>query len=331
MRTFRVISVAAFLLAMVSTLGALSVAAQGQIGDSPFTAPYIDNLPHTIAAGSAMWFRFDYSLGDSGDRPVSTIVMVNGNKPGLGFEVWTPEALAGATDSKPVGRGGPRNINCDTGAFSAQGECQTADLTWVGAFGMGESYFVRVFNNTNSVATILLTITGSGVSLPTPTPVASNVVAQPTRQPAALPAPTAPPVPPAVAQNIDDPNKSVPIDGVPHTIAANSATWFRFAYAPLNDNGGRVGKTVRLVNGNHSGVRFEVWTPDHVNDWWDNQKPVGRGTVYMLDCDTGEMSETGQCESPDLIWMGSFNTAATYYVRVVNDNRQPAVFTLTIQ
>ena len=143
--------------------------------------------------------------------------------------------------------------------------------------------------------------------------------------------PPTPPASPAVAQNIDDPNRSIPVDGVSHSLAAHSATWFRFAYSRRNDNGERITRTVRLVNGNHSGVHFEVWTPDHVNDWWDNQKPVRRGTVYMLDCDTGEFSETGECESPDLIWIGSFNTDATYYVRVVNDNGQPAVFTLTIQ
>jgi hypothetical protein len=227
-----------------------------------------------------------------------------------------------------VGRGGSRNVACDTGAFSAQGECQTADLIWVGAFGMGGTYYVRVFNTPNNAANILLTIAGAGVSLGMPTPTTSSAVVQPTLQPVA---PPAPPVPPLALQNIDDPNKSVPIDNAPHTIAANSATWFRFDYTPLTDNGERIVRTVRLVNGNHSGVRFEVWTPDHVNDWWDNQKPVGRGTVYMLDCDTGEPSESGECESPDLIWIGKFNIGATYYVRVVNDNPQPAVFTLTIQ
>lgn len=322
MKTFRLIGIAVLVLAVFFTFGAMTVAAQGQTGDSPLTAPYIDNALHNIAANSAMWFRFDYSLSDSDERPVSTIVMVNGNKPGLGFEVWTPEALAGSTDSKPVGRGGSRNIACDTGAFSAQGECQTADLTWVGAFGMGETYYVMVFNNTNSAANILLTITGSGVGLATPTPAVSSAVVSLTPQP---------PVPPVVVQNIDDPNRSVAIDNAPHNIAANSATWFRFDYTPLTDTGARIAKTVRLLNGNHSGVRFEVWTPDHVNDWWDNQKPVGRGTVYMLDCDTGEPSESGQCESADLIWIGSFNVGATYYVRIVNDNPQPAVFTLTIQ
>ena len=327
MRTFRSIGTM-LVLVVFFALGTMTVAAQGQSGDSPVTAPYIDNAPHNIAANSALWFRFDYSLGDSGERPVSTIIMVNGNKPGLGFEVWTPEALAGSTDSKPVGRAGSRNVKCDTGAFSAQGECQTADLTWVGAFGMGETYYVKVFNNTNSAATILLTIAGSGIGLGTPTPTAPSAIAQPTPRP---PAPPAPMVPPAVVQNIDDPNKSVPIDNAPHSIAANSATWFRFDYTPLTDTGERIAKTVRLVNGNHSGVRFEVWTPDHVNDWWDNQKPVGRGTVYMSDCDSGQPSESGQCESSDLIWIGSFNIGATYCVRVVNDNWQPAVFTLTIQ
>jgi hypothetical protein len=227
---------------------------------------------------------------------------------------------------------------------------------------------VRAFNDNNFATSIRLTIEGSGVGLATPVPPAALAAVAPTQppvvptQPAAalslpIPAPTLPaaplalpvpaptqaaPVPsqpvappqppkPVIMPNVDDPNRSVPIDNNPHILAANSATWFRFDYNTVNDNGDRLTAEIHLVNGNQSGVRFEIWTPDRVNDWWDGNKPVGRGTVSMLDCDTGEPSESGGCPSPDLIWKGGFNTAATYYVRVVNDNSQPTGFTLTIQ
>ncbi len=130
--------------------------------------------------------------------------------------------------------------------------------------------------------------------------------------------------------NMDDPAKAIDIDNALHTIAAKSPMWFRFDYTPVNENGDRIVKTVRLVYGNHSGVRFEVWTPDHVNDWWDNQKPIGRGTLDMVDCDTGQPSETGECQSNDLTWVGGFGSRGTYYVRVFNENNDPVVFTLTI-
>ena len=127
--------------------------------------------------------------------------------------------------------------------------------------------------------------------------------------------------------NVDDPNRSTLVDGGPHILAANSATWFRFDYARSADPAYRL-KDVRLINGNNSGVRFEVWPPNHVNDWWDGNKPVGRGTVYMTDCDTHEYAEEGECPSPDLIWMGSFNFDGSIYIRVVNDNPVPSFFTL---
>jgi hypothetical protein len=140
MRTFRFIGAVALVLAALFGVGALAASAQGPVGDSPYTATFIDNASHSIGANSSLWFRFNYSMGDSGERPISTITLVNGNKPGLGFEVWTLEALAGQTENKPVGRGGSHKLDCDTGQFTLGGECVTSDLTWVGAFGLPETY-----------------------------------------------------------------------------------------------------------------------------------------------------------------------------------------------
>ena len=105
--------------------------------------------------------------------------------------------------------------------------------------------------------------------------------------------------------------------------------WYRFNYG-VSDTGERPVRTVTLVNGNNSGIRFEVWTPDILNNWWEKQ-PIGRGTQYSVDCDTGEASDQGECRSNDLTWMGAFNFNDSIYVRVVNDNDHPTVFQLTLQ
>ena len=146
-----------------------------------------------------------------------------------------------------------------------------------------------------------------------------------------LPAPAVPAwntssAPGALIANQDDPGRAAYIDNLPHQLAAGAATWYRFDY----DATDRPVRTVKLLYGNGSGVRFDVYTPDRLGNWWEN-KPVGRGTVYMIDCVTGEDSETGECQSPDLKWMGKFIISWTVYVRVVNGNGFPAMFTLTVK
>ena len=116
------------------------------------------------------------------------------------------------------------------------------------------------------------------------------------------------------------------IDNQTHILAAGAAVWYSFYY----DATDRPQRTLLLINGNHSGVRFEVWTPDRLNDWWENT-PTGRGTVHMVDCDTEEESAAGQCESPYLKWGAAFAFNWTIYVRVVNNNGYPTAFTLTLQ
>lgn len=130
--------------------------------------------------------------------------------------------------------------------------------------------------------------------------------------------------------NLDDPAQATEIDGAPHTLPGKSALWFRFDYNPLDENGNHINRTIVMVNGKDKGVRFDIWTPDHMLDWWDGNKPVGQGTVSNVACDTNLPSDSGACQSSDLSWVGGFNRGATYYVRVVNDNNDPVVFTLAI-
>ncbi len=121
------------------------------------------------------------------------------------------------------------------------------------------------------------------------------------------------------------PGGATAINNQTQSIPANAALWYSFQYA-----GDRSTITATLVNGNGSGIQFNVFTPAQIGDWWETP-PIGRGTVQMLDCSTMTPSEMGQCQSNDLIWIGDFNASGTYYIEVVNTTGSSLNFTLTIQ
>jgi hypothetical protein len=181
MKTTRFTSAVALALMLLMGASALPAGAAGPVGTSPNNASYIDNRPHMLDGNGSLWLRFDYAITDTGDRPVSTITLVNGDKDNIGFEVWTPDGVSDMTDNKPIGRGTPYNVDCDTGELSGQGACRSNDLIWSGAFGESGTYFVKIINNNASRASVQLVIQGSGVSLkqapPTITP---NTISNPT-------------------------------------------------------------------------------------------------------------------------------------------------------
>lgn len=304
MNTFRYMTIGIVIVALF-TMSGTGVYAQAPEGDSPINAVQINNQPRPILPNAALWFRFDY---DATLRPAATIQLVNGTNSGMRFEVWTPDAIANIANNNPTGYGAAFTVACPADSLALSG-CQTKNLIWSGGFTSSGTFYVRVINDNNTPGTVLLTI--EGVDIPSPSLLAPSA------------APTQANV---VLQNTDDPGKASPIDGKQHLLAAGAPVWYRFDY----DATDRPTKTVLLVNGNHSGVRFEVWTPDRLNTWWEN-KPVGRGTVYMIDCETGEDVESGGCGSADLKWMGRFIFSWTVYVRVVNGNGSPTGFTLTVK
>ncbi len=317
METLKLVRAVLLALVVLLSLGALTAAAQGPVA-------YLDNQSHTVPANGSVLYRFDYAINnDTGEHPITTMTLVNGTNSGLGFQVWTLDNVklaqrsdaTSTTDNIPVGRGTPQAVDCDTGEIEGSGGCQSADLIWRGALGGTGTYYVLVTNGNSSPADFLLKVEGNGVSLGQRPAVAS----------------TAPAGAPGLTVTTDDPNKAAAMDGQRHTIAANSATWYRFDYAINNDTGERPVKTIALVNGNHSGATFEVWTADALNGGWWNNTPIGRGTPYSMDCDTGERTGGGQCQSADLTWSGTFGTSGTYYVRVVNDNNAATDVVLTIQ
>ncbi len=332
MKTLRTAGAILLVLAALLGFGALTAAAQ-----APSGLPYFDNQPHVIDPTASLFYRFDYGVSDDPSaHPLTTITLVNGTNSGLGFSVWTGDTVGDIVDNKPVGQGTTSQVDCTTGAPTGAGGCQSPDLTWSGAFGSDGPYYVVVTNSNNSSTKFALQISGTGVSLGPQKPVvaappaAAPKLSAPAAAPATAPKTSAPAAAPALAAvNMDDPAKATPIDAAQHTVPANSGVWYRFDYA-LNDDGSRPTKLITLVNGNRSGVSFQVWTPDIISDWFDN-KPIGVGTPLPLDCDSGQVSGSGGCQSSNLTWQGAFGESGTYYVRVVNNSNSPVQVALTIQ
>lgn len=116
------------------------------------------------------------------------------------------------------------------------------------------------------------------------------------------------------------------ISNEPQSIPANSTYWYKFDYA-----GDKSLVTILMPNGTETLVEFNVFTPEEAQSWWEPKtKPIGRGTPYSVDCNTGEEVYWGECKSSDLKWKGQFNFSGTFYVQVVNYNTGTANFSLTI-
>lgn len=311
MKNVKIAGAVLLALAVLLTLGAVTVSAQGPVA-------YLDNQSHSLAANGSAMYRFDYALNSDGTRPTVTITLVNGTNSGVNFQVWPPETIGDMADNKPIGIGSAQTVDCNTGEITGSGGCQSPDMIWVGAFGSGGTYYVLVTNGNNTQVNYTLKISGSGFSL-------GQQVA------AAAPAPVqAPAAAPAIAANVDDPAKAVAIDGQQHSLPAGAVTWYSFNYG-LNDDGSHPVKTITLANGTNSGVTFQVWSTDQFQGGWWNNTPIGQGTPASVDCSTLELAGQGGCQSSDLTWAGAFAGPGTYYVRVINNTGAPVNYTLTIQ
>ncbi len=302
MKALRIVGLVLVVVALLAGFGAMTVAADGPVVyAAPVSASYIDNQAHTIQPNSSVLYRFDYTIDTiDGLRPTTTITLLNGNVTGLTFAVWTPDMVTDMADNKPIGLGSTFNVGSDSGIV------QSTDLMWSGAFGASGSYYVQVTNPNSAAMSAQLMISGSGVSL------APIAVTGPSAN-AAQPGP-----------NTDDPNKAVALNGASQTVPANSAMWFSFNYAVNTDTGARPVQTITLANGTASGLSFQVYSPDLLNNWWQNA-PIGSGTTEMV------AGENGMAPSADLTWTGAFGGSGTYYVRVINNSANAIPAVLTIQ
>ncbi len=127
--------------------------------DDPAKATAIDGQSHSVPAGSAAWYSFNYGLNDDGTHPVVLITLPNGAANGLAFQVWTQDEMTGGWyNNTPIGVGSAQSEDCDTGNTVGGGGCQSPDLIWKGALGAPGTYFVRVINGGSAPANAILTI-----------------------------------------------------------------------------------------------------------------------------------------------------------------------------
>jgi hypothetical protein len=152
-------------------------------------------------------------------------------------------------------------------------------------------------------------------ALATLTPLALGPI-NPPAPPAPAPVFTATPLPPAN----NSPYFAIYIpDNRQQSIAANGELWYKFDYT-----GDKSQITIALPNGNAWGFEFKLYTSDQASQVYTNDKWVGRGSAVNQPC------STGTCTADDLTWIGSFNTAGTYFVRVINTKPLPQSFALRI-
>lgn len=105
-----------------------------------------------------------------------------------------------------------------------------------------------------------------------------------------------------------EPANPLYVDNAPHSIAPNTEVWYRFEY-----NGSHDQILVRLVNGKDNGIRFEVYTPTQIQEWWKNDG-VGMGSA----------------QGDDLVWSGNSNEKGTWFVKLINDKAEAKTATLQV-
>lgn len=122
-----------------------------------------------------------------------------------------------------------------------------------------------------------------------------------------------------------DPAHALGITNHDITVPANGALWYSFNYA-----GDRSQIMITLASGSNNGMAFDIWTPTQAAALTD-EKPIGKGSVQNINCDTGIVQRKGKCQLADLFWQGGFNASGIYYVEVFNNQSVSLTTTLTVQ
>jgi hypothetical protein len=162
LRPFLAVLVAIGVLLGFSTFTAF---AQEPIGASPASAPYIDNVSHTIPGKTTQYYRFEYA----GDNSPIRVMLLNGSQADLTFNVYTPEQI---NETQwwllpPIGRGTDPGCGNPPADPEIEKICRpfANDLLWVGKFYAPGPYFVEVQNFSEQPQTFTLTIQGPSVRL----------------------------------------------------------------------------------------------------------------------------------------------------------------------
>jgi hypothetical protein len=280
-------------------------------GRGPGDALSVTGSSQTIQAGRRLWYAFQYS----GDKSQILVRMSVWPANSVSFAVWTPtdvQLWPRAKKENPVGRGSPNSL-------------YGGDLTWTGSFNLPGTYYVVVDQAGPVAGNFNLQVTGSGVSLVSPT--RTPTPAPTTRAPfnAGISAQAAAPVAPSYGYNFvqntptpvppgTGPDSAAPVPAVSQTLAVGQRLWYAFQYS---GDGSQI--LVRMSVWPANSASFAVWTPGDVQRWAQGGKaesPVGRGSPNRL-------------YGGDLTWSGNFNQPGTYYVVV--DQTGPAASTIDLK
>jgi len=260
-------------LVVLLSLGVLGTVVAGPPEGTPIEATYVDNQVHTISPHNVVWYRFDYL----GDQSQITIKIPNVSDSGPTFELYTPAQLNIWWKADPIGMSGDEGV----------------DHLWNGNFPTQGTYYVKVMNEYPYALPYQLIVEGKGVSLGT------KIVQPPVTTPPKAVTPLA---------NVD-PNQAILLDKTTHVVPANTALWYRIAYAGVDTP-----ILVKLPNGAKSGLKFEVYANEQIAMWWKTD-PAGMGTP----------------DGDDLLWSGYSQADVTHYVRIINTTAADLNFQFMMQ
>lgn len=300
-------------------------AAEEPHGD-PVAVSALSNDWMALPAGEARWYRVDYdAFEENGTLSSETIVELEmGTKNSIGFEVYTAQQAqewANGKDVEPVGVGAQKSD------FTGNDDHDTK-LLWANRTAASETFYIAVQNETSAESYYKLDISGKGTSYPINTPAVSQSIARSAIAATTLPQPTAQEIAPtlsvAAASNSGfGPDTAMAPNNVTVTLAAGETMWYTFDY-DYDGDGTPEDATATLRMNKADSISFEVWTPDTVRSWANNDDfdPVGRGSVFSEGNSNEDLSQ--------LVWVGSTPASGKYYVLVENTTNAPATYTLTV-
>ncbi len=109
------------------------------------------------------------------------------------------------------------------------------------------------------------------------------------------------------------------VDDRRRVIPPKADLWFKFDYG-----GDKSQITVRIPDAKLSMIEFKVYTSEQVVNYETVDKFVGVGSPPRVSCDSGN------CDSNEISWVGSFGQSGTYFLRVTNTSDKYANFVLIV-
>lgn len=197
---------------------------------------------------------------------------------GVKFVVYAPSQISDWWRETPMGRSGDGDDHSAFFTFSSM---------------EGGIYYVRIDNTNPYRAFYQLNLLASSVSLGTAPAEESE------------PENSTPPPPNADAAG------SALVDAKPHTVEGGGTLWYKYPYP----RGTLV--TVRVPNGNASGLTLNIFSTGQMADWW-NEDPLAIG------------APTGDDSSDDLAWTGQVGDGEFVYFQLTNPNPWDVTFTLDV-